>query len=117
MTTTSRRLDGLLAAAIALCAAGPAIAQGPLRTSPSELLANPGVFDGKAITLSGAVVNLQGVAGGPGQRYQSFDLSDGTQAVHVLALRRSRCNTGRATVDGTFDGARRQVTAMRIRCR
>ncbi len=117
MTTTSRRLDGLLAAAIALCAAGPAIAQGPLRTSPSELLANPGVFDGKAITLSGAVVNRQDVAGGPGQRYQSFDLSDGTQAVHVLALRRSRCNTGRATVDGTFDGARRQVTAMRIRCR
>jgi len=54
MTTTSRRLDGLLAAAIALCAAGPAIAQGPLRTSPGELLANPGVFDGKVITLSGA---------------------------------------------------------------
>jgi len=59
------------------------------------------------------VVNRQEVAGGPGQRYQSFDLSD----VHVLALRRSRCRTGRATVDGTFDGARRQVTAMRIRCR
>jgi hypothetical protein len=32
---------------------------GAVRTSPSELLGNAGVFNGKTITVSGTVINLQ----------------------------------------------------------
>jgi hypothetical protein len=100
----------------ALCSIATA-QDGAVRTSPSEVLGNAGVFNGKTITVSGTVVNLQeGVAKG-GKGYYTFDLSDGAEAVHVFSTGKARCKAGRATVDGTFDGVRRQITSTRVRCR
>ena len=113
----TRWIRPLLATVIVLAALGGVALAQPLRASPSEVLGNPRVFDGKVVELSGAVVNLQERVAEGGKRFHTFDLSDGTEAVHVLSLGRSRCVTGRATVDGTFDGARQLLTAARIRCR
>ena len=100
----------------ALC--GTATAQDEaVRTSPSELLGNAGFFNGKTITVSGTMVNLQESVSKAGKGYYSFDLSDGAEAVHVFSAGKARCKAGRATVDGTFDGVRRQITSTRVRCR
>ena len=90
---------------------------GAVRTSPSELLGNSGFFNGKTITISGTVVNLQQGASPAGKGYYTFDLSDGAEAVHVVSTGKPRCKAGRATVDGTFDGVRRQIIPTRVRCR
>ena len=87
------------------------------RTSPSELLGNPGLFDGKTITISGTVLNLREGGSAAGKGYYAFDLSDGTEAVRVVAMGKARCKVGRTTVDGTFDRAKQQITATRVRCR
>ncbi len=87
------------------------------RTSPSEVLGNAGVFDGKTVTISGAMVNLREGLSAAGKGYYTFDLSDGTETVHVLSFGKARCKTGRATVEGTFERVRQQVTATRVRCR
>jgi hypothetical protein len=100
----------------ALCAIATA-QDGAMRTSPSELLGNVGAFNGKTITVSGAVVNLQEGVSRAGKGYYTFDLSDGAEAVHVLSTGKARCKVGRATVDGTFDGVRRQIISTRVRCR
>ena len=87
------------------------------RTSPSELLGNPGFFDGKTITISGTVLNLR--EGGPaaGKGYYAFDLSDGTEAVRVITMGKARRKARRTTVDGTFERVKQQITATRVRCR
>ena len=90
---------------------------GAARTSPSELLGNGAFFNGKMITISGTVLNLQEGVSAAGKGYYSFDLSDGTEAVRVLSFGKARCKAGRATVDGTFERVRQQVTATRVRCR
>jgi|GEM_PF-1948570 hypothetical protein len=100
----------------ALCSV-TAAQDGAARTSPSELLGNAGFFNGKTITVSGTLVNLQESVSKTGKGYYSFDLSDGAEAVHVFSTGKARCKAGRATVDGTFDGVRRQITSTRVRCR
>jgi hypothetical protein len=100
----------------ALCTIATA-QDGAMRTSPSELLGNVGVFNGRTITVSGTVVNLQEGVSKARTGYYTFDLSDGAEAVHVLSTGKVRCKAGRATVDGTFDAVRRQIMSTRIRCR
>ena len=87
------------------------------RTSPSELLGNPGLFDGKPITISGTVLNLRAGGSAVGKGYYTFDLSDGTEAVRVVAMGRARCKVGRTTVDGTYERVKQQITATWVRCR
>src|SRR5712671_319422 len=83
----------------ALCTV--AMAQdGAGRTSPSELLGNAALFNGKPITISGTVLNLREGVSTAGKGYYTFDLSDGTEAVHVFSTGKARCKAGRATVDG-----------------
>ena len=95
-----------------------AMAQGEAaRTSPSELLGNAGLFDGKTITISGTMLNLREGVSAAGKGYYTFDLSDGTETVHVFSFGKARCKAGRATVDGTFERVRQQITATRVRCR
>jgi hypothetical protein len=90
---------------------------GAARTSPSELLGNAGFFHGKTITVSGTMLNVQEGVSAAGKSYYTFDLSDGTEAVHVFSIGKARCKAGRATVDGTFERVRQQITATRVRCR
>ena len=73
--------------------------------------------DQAAITISGTMVNLHEGVSAAGKGYYTFDLSDGTETVHVFSVGRARCKAGRATVDGTFQKARQQITATRVRCR
>jgi hypothetical protein len=109
-----RRLGLLLLALPAFCTA--AMAQ-DVRTSPSEVLGNAEFFDGKTVTVSGAVLNLHEAVATGGKHSYSFDLTDGTETVHVFSAGSARCKAGAATVDGTFDRARQQVFATRVRCR
>ena len=100
----------------ALCAVASAQDEAA-RTSPSELLGNAALFDGRPITISGTMLNLQEGVSAAGKGYYTFDLSDGAEIVHVLSSGRARCKAGRATVDGTFQKTRQQITATRVRCR
>ncbi len=88
-----------------------------VRTSPSEVLGNAGFFDGKTVTMSGAVLNLQEGVSDAGKHYYTFDLSDGTETAHVFSFGKARRKARRATVDGTFERVRQQVAATRVRCR
>jgi hypothetical protein len=63
------------------------------------------------------MVNLHEGVSAAGKGYYTFDLSDGTETVHVFSVGRARCKAGRATVDGTFQKTRQQITATRVRCR
>ena len=97
----------------------------PRRTSPSEILGNADRFDGQAVTLSGTVTNFQEQVSRAVRPYYTFDLSDGTEAVHVFSFGKAPCKSGGATVDGTFAKVKQQgqytfsneVTATRVRCR
>jgi hypothetical protein len=104
-------------ALLVLPALGTVATAQDVRTSPSELLGNAGFFDGKTVTISGAVLNLQEGVSGAGKRHYTFDLSDGTESVHVFSFGNARCKAGRATVEGTFEKVRQQVTATQVRCR
>jgi hypothetical protein len=97
----------------------------PVRTSPSEILGNADRFDGQAVTISGTVTNFQERVSRAGRPYYTFDLSDGTEVVHVFSFGKAPCKSGGATVDGTFAKFKQQgqytfsneVTAARVRCR
>jgi len=96
-----------------------------LRTSPSEILANPDRFDRQAVTISGTVTNLRERVSGAGNAYYTFDLSDGKQVIRVFSFGKAPCRAGGATVDGTFEKVKRQgrytfyneVTATQVTCR
>jgi len=96
-----------------------------VRTSPSEILGNADRFDGQAVTISGAITNLQERVSRAGNPYYTFDLSDGKQAIRVFSFGKVLCRSGAATVDGTFQKVKRQgqytfyneITATTVACR
>jgi DNA polymerase III alpha subunit len=106
-----------------LALATSARAQAP-NSSPSEILANPGQFDGKAVTITGTITNVQERISQAGNPYYTVDLSDGKQAIRVFSFGSAICLTGRATVEGTFKRVTQQagytffneVAAMRVMC-
>src|SRR5262249_59379051 len=46
--------------------------------------------------------------GGP---VYTFDLTDGTETVHVVAFAKPPCESGAATVEGTFETVKRRIKA------
>jgi hypothetical protein len=117
---------GSLGVALYLLSLLPTVATAQaVRTSPSEILGNADRFDGQTVTISGTVTNLQEQVSRAGRPYYTFDLSDGTEAVHVFSFGKAPCKLGGATVDGTFAKVKQQgqytfsneVTATRVRCR
>ena len=77
--------------------------------SVSELLADPDRFNGQPVTVTGTLRNFRGNPLRRGGPVYTFDLSDGTETVHVTMFTKPPCQSGAATVEGTFQGVKRRV--------
>jgi hypothetical protein len=77
--------------------------------SLSELLGNPDRFYGQPVIVSGTISNVR--ESGWRRPIYTFDLSDGTQTVLVIAFGRPPCRSGAVTVEGTFEETKRRVKA------
>jgi hypothetical protein len=71
--------------------------------SVSELLANPDRFNGQSVKVSGTISGFREGATDRGSRYYTFDLTDGTETVPVIALVEPPCRAGAVTVVGIFE--------------
>jgi hypothetical protein len=95
-----------------------------LDASPSAILANPGRFDGRSVTIHGTITNLRETVSRRGNAYYTFDLTDGSRAIRVFSFGKAPCRAGAATVDGTFEQVnqvgrytfRNEVTATQLTC-
>jgi hypothetical protein len=101
--TMSRALPSFGAALIAITVAQVA------PVSVGELLANPDRFHGQPVIVSGTMSNLR--ENGKRRRgvIYTFDLSDGTETIVVIAFAKPLCQSGAATVEGTFEQVKRRV--------
>jgi|SRR5215470_7600362 len=77
----------------------------------SELLGNPDHFNRQPVTVTGTMSNFRANALRRGGPMYTFDLSDGTGTVHVTAFVKPPCQSGAATVEGTFGHAKWRVNA------
>jgi len=110
---------------IALALLVRALPTAALDTSPSAILTNPDRFDGKSVTMHGAITNLHETVSRRGNPYYTFDLSDGKRTIRVFSFGKAQCHTGTATVEGTFEQVKQvgrltfynEVTAAQITCR
>ncbi|MBI4636591.1 MAG: hypothetical protein HY727_09620 [Candidatus Rokubacteria bacterium] len=120
----SRRLCSFVfVAGLLLALAVPAW---PLDTSPADIARTPERFDGKVVTLTGKVTNLQTRVSQKGNPYFTFDLSDGAQAVRVFSYGPPPCPAGAtATIEGRFQRVKRvgrytfynEIDATTVACR
>ena len=79
--------------------------------SVSELLTNPDRFHGQPVTISGTMTNLRESVSHRGTRRYTFDLREGNQTVYVTSFHKPPCQSGAATVGGTFEQVKRWVGA------
>jgi len=79
--------------------------------SVSELLGNADRFNGQPVTVSGTMGNFRANPLRRGGPQYTFDLSDGTETVHVVAFAKPPCKSGAATVEGTFETVKRRIKA------
>jgi len=79
--------------------------------SVSELLGNADHFNGQPVTVIGTMSNFRANRLRHGGPMYTFDLSDGTGTVHVTAFVKPPCQSGAATVEGTFGHAKWRVNA------
>jgi len=115
----------LVIALLCLLAAATSASAQVVNTSPSEILASAGRFDGQPVTISGTITNVQERVSRAGNPYYTFDLSDSKQAIRVFSFGTAPCRVGGATVEGSFEKVKRQgrytfyneVTATRVMCR
>jgi len=91
--------------------------------SVSELLANPDHFNGQSVKVSGTISGFREGATDRGTRYYTFDLTDGTETVPVIALAEPPCRAGAVTVVGIFERwvqtshSLDEITAQSVVCR
>ena len=98
---------------------------GALDASPSAILTNPDRFDGQLVTMRGTIGNLRETISRRGNPYYTFDLIDGKRAVRVFSFGKAPCDSGTATVEGTFEKVkqvgrltfRNEITATQVTCR
>ncbi len=97
-----------------------------LTATAGAILAAPERYDRHAVTLDGAVTNLNQRVSQRGNTYYTFDLQDTTGRIRVFSFGQASCPEGRhAIVDGTFETVKRvgrytfynEVTASRVMCR
>jgi hypothetical protein len=81
---------------------GLALASQAAPVSVSELLADPERFNGQRVMVSGTISSYREGAS-RGSRYYTFDLSDGSETVLVIALGEPPCQSGAVSVEGTFE--------------
>jgi hypothetical protein len=101
--TMSRALPSFGAALVAITVAQVA------PVSVGELLANPDRFHGQPVIVSGTMSNLR--ENGKRRRgvIYTFDLSDGTETIVVIAFAKPQCQAGAAIVEGTFEQVKWRV--------
>lgn len=99
------------------------VAQAP-PLSVSELLADPDRFHRQPVTVRGTISDVR--ESGLRRPIYTFDLSDGTQIVRVIAFTTPPCQSGTVTVEGTFEQVKRrakvgylsvEITARNVLCR
>jgi hypothetical protein len=79
--------------------------------SVSELLSNPDRFNGQPVTVTGTISNFRGNPLRRRSPLYTFDLSGGPETVHVRAFAKPACQSGAATVEGTFGQIKWRVNA------
>jgi hypothetical protein len=117
---SSRLTAGALAVLVLVAAATAA----PL-SSVRAILDDPDRFDGQPVTLRGTITNLRERVSRRGNAYYTFDLLDGGRGVRVFSFGTPPCQSGAATVEGTFFKVKRQgrytfyneVDAATVTCR
>ena len=122
---TSRSPCILVSALCCLLTVATSASTQVVNTSPRDILANSDRFDGRPVTISGTIINLQERVSRAGNSYYTFDLSDGKQAIRVFSFGTAPCRGGVAIVEGSFEKVKRQgrytfyneVTASRVMCR
>jgi len=75
----------------------------------SELLTNADRFSGRPVTVIGTMSDFRANRLRHGGPLYTFDLRDGTEKVHVLAFAKPPCESGAATVEGTFETVKRRL--------
>jgi hypothetical protein len=109
----------------ATCILGVVLVAQAAPLSVSGLLADPDRFNGRPVTVSGRMSNLRESVSRRGTRRYTFELSDGIDTVHVISFQKPPCQSGAATVEGTFEQVRRmvkvsysfeEVTARNVTC-
>ena len=75
--------------------------------SVSELLANTERYDRQPVTVSGTISNLRVNRWRRWGPIYTFDLSDRTETVLVTVFAEPPCQSGTATVEGTFETVKR----------
>ena len=93
--------------------------------SVSELLADLDRFNGQPVTVTGTMSNFRGNPLRRGGPVYTFDLRDGMETVHVTMFTKPLCQSGAATVEGTFQRMKRrgnvndsfeEITARNVTC-
>src|SRR5262249_44778154 len=79
--------------------------------SASELLGNADRFHGQPVTVIGTMSNFRANRLRRGGPLYTFDLSDETEKVHVVAFAKQPCESGAATIEGTFVTVKWRVRA------
>lgn len=79
----------------------PAIAAAAGALAPSGILANPSMYDGKSVTVTGKVASFQ-TSSTPMGQVAGFQLCDSKCVVVIDKTNQSHANGATATVTGTF---------------
>ncbi len=79
--------------------------------SVSELLTNADRFSGQPVIVHGTISNFRGNPLRRGGPSYTFDLGDGSEIVHVITFAKPPCQSGAATLEGTFSTAKRRIKA------
>jgi hypothetical protein len=94
--------------------------------SVGELLADPDRFRGQPVSVIGTMSRLREYITRRGRTpYYTFEFGDGAQTVRVISYEKPLCQSGPATVEGTFEQVKRRVkvnyafeeiTARKVSC-
>ena len=76
--------------------------------SVGELLSNADRLHGQPVVVSGTMTNIREIVSHRGYRRYSFDLTDGTQTVKVLAYDVPPCRSGPVELEGIFEQGKRE---------
>ena len=93
----------------ATCILGVLLVAQAAPLSVSELLAGADRFNGQPVTVTGTMSNFRANRLRRGGPIYTFDLSDGIESVHVIMFTQPTCQSGAATVEGTFQAVQRRV--------
>jgi hypothetical protein len=85
----------------ALIGTAPALAAAAGALAPSAIVANPSMYDGKSVTVTGKISNFQ-ISSTPMGQVAGFQLCDSKCVVVIDKTHQSRSNGAGATVTGTF---------------